>query len=110
MVWIAAWCASRSARILSVADTVEAMAFDRPYRRASQPSAIVAEVQSQSGRQFDPVIVSAFVHVVERHGGAVIVNSVRSHAPESAYGQSAPLWGLALSAARRSVGLKRRHD
>ena len=93
MVWIAAWCASRSARILSVADTVEAMASDRPYRRASQPSAIVAEVQSQAGRQFDPVIVSAFLNRVERSGEDVIVNSVRSHAPETAYGASAPLWG-----------------
>ena len=82
------------ARILSVADTVEAMASDRPYRRASHPTAIVAEVQSQSGRQFDPVIVAAFVRVVEHHGESVIVNSVRSHAPESAYVHSAPLWGL----------------
>lgn len=66
---------------------------------ASQPSAIVADVQSQAARQFGPVIVSAFVHRVERSGEGVIMNSVRSHAPETAYGASAPLWRLTPSAA-----------
>ncbi len=67
------------ARILSVADTVEAMASDRPYRKGSDAATIVAEVRAQAGRQFDPGVVDAFVRVVQREGASVIIDSNRSN-------------------------------
>jgi putative nucleotidyltransferase with HDIG domain len=49
------------ARIFSVADTLDAMRSDRPYRPA-QPFAVAREeILRWSGRQFDPSVVKAFV-------------------------------------------------
>jgi putative nucleotidyltransferase with HDIG domain len=49
------------ARIFAVADTVDAMTSDRPYRKALPISAARAEVQKFSGIQFDPKVVEAFL-------------------------------------------------
>ncbi|HZQ03914.1 MAG TPA: HD domain-containing phosphohydrolase [Gaiellaceae bacterium] len=49
------------ARIFAVADTLDAMTNDRPYRRALPWGAAVAEIVAQSGAQFDPTVVDAFV-------------------------------------------------
>ena len=48
------------ARIIMVADTVDAMMTDRPYRRARRYDAVVEELETWSGLQFDPRIVEAF--------------------------------------------------
>jgi response regulator RpfG family c-di-GMP phosphodiesterase len=48
------------ARIFSVADALDAMTSDRPYRRARRWSDAVAEIAVQSGKQFDPEVVTAF--------------------------------------------------
>ncbi len=56
------------ARILCVADVVEAMASDRPYRPALGVPAAVEEVSAQRGRLFDPVVVDACLRVLERRG------------------------------------------
>jgi ribonuclease P protein subunit RPR2 len=48
------------ARIFSVADTLDAMTSDRPYRGAFQWEVAAEEVVSQAGRQFDPAVVEAF--------------------------------------------------
>ena len=50
-----------SARIFAVADTLDAMTSDRPYRAALDWTEAVGEIQAQSGRQFDPEVVQAFV-------------------------------------------------
>jgi putative two-component system response regulator len=50
-----------SARIFAVADTLDAMTSDRPYRAALEWADAVGEIQAQSGRQFDPNVVQAFV-------------------------------------------------
>lgn len=65
------------ARILSVADAVEAMASDRPYKAALSAPDILAEVERCAGTQFDPVIVKAFGRVIAREGREVIINSTR---------------------------------
>jgi putative two-component system response regulator len=50
-----------AARIFAVADTLDAMTSDRPYRPALGWSDAVDEIVAQSGRQFDPRIVDAFL-------------------------------------------------
>jgi HD-GYP domain-containing protein (c-di-GMP phosphodiesterase class II) len=51
------------ARILAVADVVEAMASDRPYRAALGLEAALAEIERGSGRLFDTSAVDACVRV-----------------------------------------------
>jgi len=53
------------ARIFAVADTLDAMTSDRPYRRALPFSAARQEILRESGRQFDPKVVEAFDSVPE---------------------------------------------
>ncbi|MBI5886224.1 MAG: hypothetical protein HZB85_06545 [Deltaproteobacteria bacterium] len=53
------------ARILTVADTVDAMSADRPYRKGRPMEAIVAELKRCSGTQFDPVMVEAFLSTLK---------------------------------------------
>jgi response regulator RpfG family c-di-GMP phosphodiesterase len=48
------------ARIFAVADTLDAMTSDRPYRAALDWSTAEAEIAALAGKQFDPVVVGAF--------------------------------------------------
>ncbi|MGH9432402.1 MAG: HD domain-containing phosphohydrolase [Terriglobia bacterium] len=54
-----------AARIFSVADTLDAMTTDRPYRKALPFDVARAEIIRESGRQFDPEVVRAFLAVPE---------------------------------------------
>ena len=65
------------ARILNVADAVEAMAADRPYHRGMSIQEIIAEVRRCSGTQFDPAVTEVFVRLAEREGKVLVVNSAR---------------------------------
>jgi len=65
------------ARILGLADAVEAMASDRHYRTAMDPEAILNEVKNQARTQFDPNVAKAFTKLVEKAGHSVIINSAR---------------------------------
>jgi putative nucleotidyltransferase with HDIG domain len=49
------------ARIFAVADTLDAMISDRPYRKALSITAAREEIQRFSGRQFDPRVVQVFL-------------------------------------------------
>jgi len=55
------------ASIISVADSFDAMTTDRPYRRAHSREEAIKEIKKQSGRQFDPQIVSAFVELYQEN-------------------------------------------
>jgi putative nucleotidyltransferase with HDIG domain len=55
-------------RIILVADTVEAMTSDRPYRNGLPLEVVVRELHKFSGSQFDPACVEACLRVVEREG------------------------------------------
>jgi len=52
------------ARIISVADSFDAMTSKRAYRDAMSVEAAVAELKNSRGRQFDPEPLDAFVDVV----------------------------------------------
>jgi cyclic di-GMP phosphodiesterase len=49
------------ARIFAVADTLDAMTSDRPYRKAMSWAAAGREILAESERQFDPHVVESFV-------------------------------------------------
>jgi len=51
------------ARIFSIADTLDAITSDRPYRSAQTLEAARAEIQKWSGRQFDPEVVKVFLEM-----------------------------------------------
>ena len=51
------------ARVISVADSVDAMYSNRPYRQRLQKDEIVAELNNESGKQFDPEIVKIFLRL-----------------------------------------------
>ncbi len=53
------------ARILAVADVVEAMASDRPYRPALGLKIALEEISKNSGKFYDPQVVSACVRLFE---------------------------------------------
>jgi len=53
------------ARIFSVADTLDAMRSDRPYRPAQPFSVAREEIIRWSGRQFDPAVVKTFCSMPE---------------------------------------------
>jgi response regulator RpfG family c-di-GMP phosphodiesterase len=54
------------ARIFAVADTLDAMTSDRPYRAGLSFSAAHDEIARQSGRQFDPDVVQVFLTIPEQ--------------------------------------------
>ena len=51
------------ARIFSVADTLDAIISDRPYRPARSLADARKEIQAWSGRQFDPEVVKIFLEM-----------------------------------------------
>lgn len=56
------------ARIIAVADAYDAMTSDRPYRAALTGEEARRELHRNVGVQFDPVVVGAFLAVLENHG------------------------------------------
>jgi putative nucleotidyltransferase with HDIG domain len=54
------------ARIFAVADTLDAITSDRPYRRANTFEAARKEIKRCSGSQFDPKVVKAFLTMPDK--------------------------------------------
>lgn len=52
---------SQLARIVSLADAFDAMTSDRPYRKSFSFEFAARAIESESGRQFDPAVVAAFI-------------------------------------------------
>ena len=53
------------ARIISIVDAFDAMASDRPYRKALSKKRIVREFLKNKGKQFDPYLVEKFLSLEE---------------------------------------------
>jgi len=54
------------ARIFAVADAFDAMTSNRPYRRALSVDKACEEITTNSGTQFDPTVVEAFLRCLPR--------------------------------------------
>jgi putative nucleotidyltransferase with HDIG domain len=51
------------ARIIAVADVFDAMTSPRPYRPAIEENVVLDHLTGESGKQFDPTVVQAFLKV-----------------------------------------------
>jgi putative nucleotidyltransferase with HDIG domain len=93
------------ARILAVIDCFDAMASDRPYRRALPISGAVAHVQKLAGIEFDPRVVRILSQLYEELEGKALAESRKmeplktdvavrkGEAPSAGYERSGPASG-----------------
>ncbi|HYM58985.1 MAG TPA: HD domain-containing phosphohydrolase [Solirubrobacteraceae bacterium] len=51
-------------RVVAIADVFDALTHVRPYKEAWTLVQAVTEIRGQAGRQFDPEVVDAFLHVL----------------------------------------------
>lgn len=61
-------------RIVSVADVFDALTHERPYKAAWSVEEALIEIEAQTGKQFDPMVVEAFLEFSRR--GALAVPGV----------------------------------
>lgn len=55
--------------IVQLADTIDAMASDRPYRKGLPTDIIIDEITKYSGTQFHPLVAEAYLNIVKKNGG-----------------------------------------
>lgn len=70
-----------SARIFAVADTLDAITSDRPYRRASSFHEAREMIRLLAGSQFDTLVVSVFLKIPEDIWPAIARNHRKPSAP-----------------------------
>lgn len=87
------------ARIIAVADTVDAMRTDRPYRRAATYEETIQELERCRGTQFDPAIIDVAL-------SSMLVRSMFA-APQDVRGLSEPQAVAEEAPKRRSSGWMR---
>ena len=85
------------ARIITVADTIDAMTTDRPYRQALGRTEVEAELVRLRGKQYDPVICDALIR--GSHLESLIEGSAGKRTPAFS-----PMLLEPRSAPRRSKG------
>ncbi len=79
-----------NARIFAVADAFDAITSDRPYRAAADMTFARGQIQAQSGSQFDPWVVEAFLAVSIPEWTALRLQSGRPGVPTDLLGVPAP--------------------
>lgn len=62
-------------RIIAVCDTFDAMTSNRPYRKGLDDIIAIEEIKKNSGKQFDPLIVDAFIKAFKK--GKIISQNKR---------------------------------
>ena len=67
------------ARIFTIADTLDAITSDRPYRKGHSFRMALDEIGRVSGTQFDPTIVNAFLSVPEERWQQIKAEMEQSH-------------------------------
>ncbi len=72
---------ARSARVLAVADALDAMTAERPYRAPRPVRDALQELVGNSGTQFDPAVVQALLAVVAQHGEGWVAAPPRRQRP-----------------------------
>lgn len=72
---------SIEARIIAVADAIEAMTSDRPYRKALNPEQVIEELRRYSGTQFDPLVAKEAIRLLEGNQPAKDLEPERTDHP-----------------------------
>jgi len=75
-------------RIIAVADAVDAMATDRPYRSRRTDAQIIAELKKGMGTQFDPNAVEEMIRLIE----SGIISDVMKRVPPSCTFTGGDVW------------------
>lgn len=78
------------ARILAVADTLDAMCSDRPYRPTCSFEEVQREMDRCAGVQFDPVVIRAFQAMAKEKGPEFFRNSALAVDSHMEPGESSP--------------------
>jgi uncharacterized membrane protein YgcG len=68
------------ARIIAVSDAFDAMTSSRPYRSSLGRARAVQVLKSETGRQFDPRVVEAFLRSLPTHASVAIMVPGVAHA------------------------------
>jgi response regulator RpfG family c-di-GMP phosphodiesterase len=87
------------ARIFAVADAVDAITSDRPYRKGRPLAAAREEIRRCRSSQFDPEVVDAFLQITEQEWTSIRVLVDQLEAEEIRNSGAVPLVG-----SRRSTG------
>ena len=87
-----------SARIFAVADTLDAITSDRPYRGASSFDAAREMIRHLSGSQFDPKVVSVFLSIPEEIWPTIARNQRQIAALSSQYRRHSGILRMGLKA------------
>jgi putative nucleotidyltransferase with HDIG domain len=69
------------ARILSVADTVDAMVSERPYRGSIASDAVLRELEKEAGRQFDPEVSATARKLIDQGLLKLGLHTYAQHSP-----------------------------
>ena len=77
-------------RIIAIADTIDAMTTDRPYRTARTLEQVRAEVTKMGGRQFDPDLCAALLNGPFFAKLASSIEASSNHSPSSPPAPLAP--------------------
>jgi putative nucleotidyltransferase with HDIG domain len=87
-----------SARIFAVADTLDAITSDRPYRRASSFESARETIRHCSGSQFDPQLIGVFLSIPEETWPAIARNQRQIAALSSQYRRYSGILRMGLEA------------
>lgn len=76
------------ARIITVADTFDAMTTNRPYQAAMEPEYVIKRIKALVGTKFDPEVVTALESGFAK--GVIRTRKTNSYAPDDTQDVAAP--------------------
>jgi putative nucleotidyltransferase with HDIG domain len=86
------------ARIFSIADSLDAMTSDKPYRAAMTFEVAAQEIYRSSGKQFDPQLVEHFLSVAPSKWSSIrdqVLDEFRGRSALFAFPETVPLGNIA---------------
>jgi putative two-component system response regulator len=75
-----------AARVVSVADAIEAMSVRRPYRDPLPPGTVIEQLEEGRGRQWDPAVIDAALELI------LVGGLSAADGPSVVPAESCPVW------------------